>query len=584
MPFDGILVKSISQELDSTLSGGRIGKIYQVGRDAIIVPIRANSENYGLLLSCNANAARIHITDRKYDTPDSPPVFCMLLRKHLSGGIIKAFITDGFERIITIVVDASDELGDRSLKKLIIEIMGRHSNIILLNKNGIIIDAIKHVGFEVNRIRELLPARTYILPPAQDKLDPTADETLETLLKDAESCGRKVESFLLDRLQGFSPVLCREVCFRADIEDSKPASELSHTELMRLITAIKDLMGELQKEGQHPVIVFDSDMDKAIDFHCVNLTQYQTVKSYDTISSTVETFFTMKNRKEFNHQRANDLQKIVMKQVEKCEKRLAINIQTYEENKKYDDLKVLGELITANIYALSKGMETAKVVNYYSETGEIVEIPLNKNKSPQQNAQAYFKKYNKSRAAYLYSEKEIEVLKTEIAYLDSVVFTIENSEGEQQTEEIRQELHEQGYLKASEKKSKKVGKNKKNQPVQVLPLKLVSKDGFEILVGRNNKENDKLTLKTARHEDIWFHIKNFPGSHVVIKTEGKTVPDSTMLEAAQYAAWFSKARSAPKVEVDYTAIRNVKKPAGAKPGMVIYVNYSTISVTPTEPD
>jgi predicted ribosome quality control (RQC) complex YloA/Tae2 family protein len=343
------------------------------------------------------------------------------------------------------------------------------------------------------------------------------------------------------------------------------------------------LMNELESNGPQPAIVFESGENKAIDFHCINLTQYRSSKCYDNISSAVDTFFTMKNSKEFNSQRANDLQKIVGKQLEKCEKRLAINLQTYEENNNYEDLKLFGELITANIYSLSKGMDKAEVVNYYTENGDTVIIPLSSNKTPQQNAQAYFKKYNKARTAYQYAEKEIEVLKTEIAYLESVVFAIEASGNSEQLAEIRLELHEQGYLKSAAGKGGKSGKNRKIQPVQALPLKLNSKDGYEILIGRNNKENDKLTLKTARHEDVWFHIKNFPGSHVVIRTEGRDVPDSTLVEAAQYAAWFSKARSAPKVEVDYTFVRNVKKPSGAKPGMVIYVNYSTISVAPKEP-
>lgn len=578
MPFDGILAKNMAQELDTTLSGGRIGKIYQMDRDAIIVPVRANGENYRLLLSSNAASARIHLTEKQYENPETPPVFCMLLRKHLSGGIIKGIYTNGFERIIIIEVEATDELGDRSIKKLIIEIMSRHSNIILLNRSDKIIDAIKHVGVEVNRVRELLPARTYILPPAQDKLDPTKAETLDIILNEAPSSRRKVESFLLDKLQGFSPVLCREVCFRAGIEDTTPTCELNAQELTRLNQSLKDLMDGLQNKGPSPVIVYDNGIDKAIDFHCVSLTQYETSKSFALLSSAVETFFTLKNSKEFNNQRAHDLQKLVAKQLEKCEKRLSINLQTYEQNKNFEDLRLFGELITANIYALSKGMEKASVVNYYSDNGESIEIPLNKDKSPQQNAQLYFKRYNKARTAFLYAQKEIEIIKTEITYLESVIFSIENTDGSDEVTEIRLELYEQGYTKSTGKKGKKV------QPVKALPLKVISQDGFEISIGRNNKQNDKLTLKTARHEDIWLHIKNFSGSHVVIRTEGKEVPDSTLVEAAQVAAWFSKARLAPKVEVDYTAVRNVKKPSGAKPGMVIYVNYNTVLVTPKAPE
>lgn len=576
MPFDGILTSKIAGELNNTLLGGRIGKIHQIGRDAVVIQIRASGENHRLLLSCNASSARIHLTDRQFENPDTPPVFCMLLRKHLSGGIIKGIFTSGFERIVTIESEVTDDLGDRSIKRLIIEIMGRHSNIIILNKDNFIIDAIKHVDSGVNRVRELLPARVYVLPPDQDKLDPALDDTLDKIVKSAPQCGRKVESFLLDRLKGFSPVLCREICFRAGIDESKPANELTFHELLRTTESLKNMMNELTSIKSLPILVFDN-AGKAVDFHCIKLLQYSSSKSFNTISGVVEEYFTLKNSKEFNTQKAKDLQAKVSKLLEKSEKRLNINLQTYEENKNYDELRLYGELITANIYALSKGMEKASVLNYYSEQNVTVDIPLNKEKTPQQNAQAFFKKYNKARTAFLYAQNELTLIRNELSYLESVLFAIESSEDPQQLSEIRAELFEQGYVKPSDKKGKK------NPPIQIIPRKIISKDGFEILIGHNNKQNDKLTLKLARHEDIWLHIKNFAGSHVVIKTEGKDVPDSTIIEAAEYAAWFSKARSAPKAEVDYTNVRNVKKPSGAKPGMVIYVNHYTVVVTPREP-
>lgn len=574
MPFDGILIKNIAQELQDLLSGGRIGKIHQIDRDAVVIQVRANGENYRLLFSSNPSAARIHLTEKQFENPDTPPVFCMLLRKHLSGGIIKAFKTSGFERIVAMEVESTDELGDRGLKKLVIEIMGRHSNIILLNQNDKIIDAIKHVDMEVNRVRELLPARTYILPPQQDKLDPSLPETWEALKKEAPSCGRKAESFLLDRLKGFSPVLCREICFRAGVDDATPASALKEHELDRIISVLKELMEGLENQGSSPCLVIDKDLNKPVDFHCVPLSQYPSSQQYDLISTAVEAFYSLKSSKEFNSQRSNDLRKLVEKQLEKCEKRLAINLETYDTNKNYEHLRLMGELLTANIYALSKGMDKASVVNYYSETGEMMEIPLDKDKNPQENAQWYFKRYNKARSAFLYAQKEIEALKTEVAYLESVIFAIDNADGPEQYAEIRLELYEQGYLKSASTKGRKV------QTVQVRPLSVLSRDGFEILIGRNNKQNDKLTFKTARHEDIWLHIKNFSGSHVVIRTEGQKVPDSTLVEAAEYAAYYSEARHAPKTEVDYTYVRNVRKPPGGKPGMAIYVNYYTVVVTP----
>lgn len=577
MPFDGVLAYNMVKELNTLLAGGRINKIYQMNKDSVLLHIRAKGNNYSLFLSCNASAARIHITDKQFENPDTPPVFCMLLRKHLSGGIISSFSTEGFERIITMEVGVTDELGDRNTKKLVIEVMGRHSNIILLTKDNKIIDSIKHVDFSVNRVREILPARTYILPPTQDKLQPDDPSTYNYLINEAPVSERKISSFLLDKLQGFSPVLCREVCFRAGIDDDRPANSLTSKELHNLIHVLENMMEQLNNSQTAPSIVFDESTNKVIDFHCIKLKQYRTIQSYNSISQAIDTFYTLKNSKEFYNQRAFNMLKLVEKHLEKVEKRLGINLRTYEENKNFDDYRLYGELITANIYSLKKGMDSATLVNYYSKTGDMIDIPLDIYKSPQENAQLYFKKYNKSRTAYAYAKKEIGILKSEISYLESVIFAIESAQTPEQLNQIRTELYEQGYLNQPRKK------NRKAKATPVLPLKIQSEDGFEILIGRNNKENDKLTLKIARKDDIWLHIKNFPGSHVVIRTEGREVPDSTLAEAAQYAAWFSKARTAPKTEIDYTLVRNVKKPSGSKPGMVIYVDYKTILVEPREP-
>ena len=578
MPFDGILTRFMAKELNDMLTGGRIGKIYQLGRDAITMQIRANGENYRLLVTSNAAFPSIHITSMQYENPESPPVFCMLLRKHISGGLIKGFNTHGFERIVTMEVEATDDLGDRSIKKLVVEIMGRHSNIIILNKDDKIIDAIKHVDSEINRVRELLPARTYILPPAQDKLDPMGSDIMPILRERAKESARKVESFLLDNLQGFSPVLCREVCIRAGVDERKTTLELTEKQLSEVIKSLQGMMSTLATNGPAPMIVMEPVSGKPVDFHMINMTQFHSAKRFDTISQAVDTFSQTKQNKEVNSQKTTELVKAVNKHIEKCEKRLSINVQTFEENQGFENHRLYGELITANIHTLKKGMEDTHLLNYYSENEEYLDIPLNKDKTPQANAQIYYKRYNKARTAFAYATKQLEILKNELLYLESVLFAVENAQGNDQLHDIRLELFEQGYLKTSPTKGRKVAVMKSE------PIRTVSPDGFEIFIGKNNKQNDKLTLKSSRHEDLWFHIKNFPGSHVIIKTEGREVPDATLQEAAGYAAWFSKARSAPKVEVDYTNIRNVKKPSGAKPGMVIYVNYNTIIATPKPPE
>jgi predicted ribosome quality control (RQC) complex YloA/Tae2 family protein len=568
----------MAEELNNRLSGGRIGKIQQIKRDTIILHIRASGENYRLLISSNASSPRIHLTWKQYESPNNPPVFCMVLRKHLSGARILGFKTAGFERVIIMEAEAMDELGDRSIKRLAVEIMGKHSNIILLNKDNRIIDAIRHVDSQLNRVRELLPARTYVAPPAQNKLDPSSENTYQAILDGFGESNRRIEKYLLDKLQGFSPVLCRELCSRALIDERKPASDLNPDEAARLIDALRGMMRALLDHGPTPVVIKDHSSDKAIDFHVTDLVQYPAKKRYETISQAIDDYYHSRLEKEAHSQRAHELMKTVGKLVEKCEKRLAANIQAYEDNKDYERLRLYGELITSSIYNLKKGMSSARIPNYHSEDQEFAEIPLDPKKSPQENAQYYFKCYGKARTAFNYAVSQIENLKIELSWLESVMLAIERAENSSQLHDIRLELYEQGYLKSYPRKGRR------STLPESSPIRIVSSDGFEIFIGRNNKQNDRLTLKSAKHEDIWLHVKNYPGSHVIIKTDGRQVPNSTLEEAAGYAAWFSKARPAPKVEVDYTHIRNVKKPSGAKPGMVIYENYSTIMVTPKAPE
>lgn len=578
MPFDGILTHFMAEELNTRLCGGRIGKIYQISRDTIMLYVRANGENYKLFATCNASSPRIHLTENQYETPENPPVFCMLLRKHLSGAIIRGFRTTGFERVITMEAEATDDLGDRSLKKLVVEIMGRHSNIILLNSDNRIIDAIRHVDSEINRVRELLPARTYVAPPAQSKMDPSAESTWAALADGLGESSRSIENYLLDKLQGFSPVLCRELCVRASLDERKSAASLTSDEAVRLVEALRGMMATLLSQGPSPVVVLDAVTGRPVDFHATDLVQYPSRKHYDTISQAIDAYYQSRLVKEANAQKSHELAKTVGKYIEKCEKRLSANVQVYDENKDYERFRLFGELITANIYALKKGMNMARLHNYYAEGEEYVEIPLDPQKSPQDNAQYYFRRYEKAKNAYNYAKSQIESLKKELTWLESVMLAIENAEDSSQLQDIRLELYEQGYLNSPPKKGRR------ETDLKSSPIRVVSSDGFEIFIGRNNKQNDRLTMKTARHEDIWLHVKDFPGSHVIIKTEGREVPDSTLEEAAGYAAWYSKARSAPKVEVDYTPVRNVKKPSGAKPGMVIYVNYKTIVAAPRAPE
>ena len=574
MPFDGIVATAVANELDDKLSGGRIFKIYQPERDTLIFHIRANNENLKLLLSCNANSARIHLTELDLDNPSSPPMFCMLLRKHLNGGTINKVDCDGFERIINLYVESSDELGDRSIKKVIIETMGRHSNIILVNNSGKIIDSIKHVDQGVNRVREIMPAREYILPPAQDKT-PITQLDIDSFILSIKNRTGSVSKAILSEIKGFSPVLCREVCIRAGVDPDSNTSNIDSIGYLAIAQVLKDMIIHLNNNDYSPCIVIDNNSRKVVDFHAFELTQYVNYEKYNNLSHAIDSFYKLSAKRQQIKTKSNDLIKLVKQNIERCERKISIHVTTLEENSSNDTLRLYGELITANIYALKKGMKHCKLQNYYDTEENFLTIELDENLTPQQNAQRYFKKYNKGKNAYAYAQEQLKLTKKELDYLESVLYNLDEANSPESVEEIREELKEQGYLR-------KTYKRKKNT-VKLTPLSFTSSEGYQILVGRNNVQNDELTMKIAHPNDMWFHTKDIPGSHVIVRTTGD-ISEKSLIEAASLAAWFSKARNSSKVQVDYTRVKYVKKPSGAKPGMVIYVNHKTIIVDPKNPE
>ncbi len=574
MPFDGIVATAVANELDDKLSGGRIFKIYQPERDTLIFHIRANNENLKLLLSCNANSARIHLTELDLDNPSSPPMFCMLLRKHLNGGTINKVECDGFERIINLYVESSDELGDRSIKKVIIETMGRHSNIILVNNSGKIIDSIKHVDQGVNRVREIMPAREYILPPAQDKT-PITQLDIDSFILSIKNRTGSVSKAILSEIKGFSPVLCREVCIRAGVDPDSNTSNIDSIGYLAIAQVLKDMIIHLNNNDYSPCIVIDNNSRKVVDFHAFELTQYVNYEKYNNLSHAIDSFYKLSAKRQQIKTKSNDLIKLVKQNIERCERKISIHVTTLEENSSNDTLRLYGELITANIYALKKGMKHCKLQNYYDTEENFLTIELDENLTPQQNAQRYFKKYNKGKNAYAYAQEQLNLTKKELDYLESVLYNLDEANSPESVEEIREELKEQGYLR-------KTYKRKKNT-VKLTSLSFTSSEGYQILVGRNNVQNDELTMKIAHPNDMWFHTKDIPGSHVIVRTTGD-ISEKSLIEAASLAAWFSKARNSSKVQVDYTRVKYVKKPSGAKPGMVIYVNHKTIIVDPKNPE
>ena len=575
VPFDGIVTKSIVEELSEKLVSGRIEKVFQPEADEIILLVRAWNKNHKLVLSASANYPRIHLTEAVKENPAVPPVFCMLLRKHLSGGKILSFEFNDYERIIGIVIEAANELGDISEKRLVIEIMGRYSNIILINSENRILDAIKHIDADISSVREVMPARPYILPPAQDKLSPSGLDTA-ILLEKLDSSTQTVEKFLLEHIKGFSPLLCREACFRAGIDGRTGSAGLEPQERESLKSALDSIILEITGSKYAPCVLFeDEQKQKPLDFHCLGIRQYRNILHTNSISEVLDTFYATRDNAERLRQKKSDLYKVLNNSIDRCAKKLSIQQDTLRDVADREKLKLYGELITANIYAIPKNVKSVSLLNYYSENGETVDIPLDPNRLPQENAQRYYKKYAKARNTHIYTTRQLEDTRRELEYFESVLQLLDNCTTIREMDEVRQELAEQGYMTWR----KKPGASKK-QPAMTEPARFVSSDGFDIYVGKNNKQNDYLTLKLAQSNDMWLHTKDIPGSHVIIKRNGREIPDNTLEEAAILAAWHSKARMSSNVPVDYTAVKNVSKPSGAKPGMVIYVHYKTAVVTP----
>lgn len=575
LPFDGIVAKSTVDELSEKLVGGRVEKVFQPEADEIVLLVRAWNKNCKLVLSASPNYPRIHLTEAVKENPSAPPVFCMLLRKHLSGGKILSFEFNDYERIIGVVIEAANELGDISQKRLIIEIMGRYSNIILVNSENKILDSIKHVDSDISSVREVMPARPYILPPAQDKLSPGVLDIV-LLLEGLKSSEQAVDKYLLERIKGFSPLLCREVCFRAGIENRTPASSLSEEVCQSLQAALASMLEEIRDGRYEPCVIFEDEAhQKPLDFHCLDIRQYRYSSKPGSISEVLDAFYSSRDNAERMRQKKSDLYKVLNNSIDRCSKKLAIQEETLRDVADRDKLKLCGELITANIYRIPHNTGSVSLQNYYSENGdEYIEVPLDPNLSPQENAQRYFKKYSKAKSTFAYTTRQLEDSRQELDYLESVLQLLDNCTALREMDEVRQELAEQGYMQLHRKVA-----SKKRLALSE-PLHFVSSDGFDIYVGKNNKQNDQLTLKLAQSNDIWLHTKNIPGSHVIIRRSGREIPNRTIEEAAILAAWHSKARMSANVQVDYTAVKNVNKPSGAKPGKVIYVNYITAVVTP----
>lgn len=582
MPLDAICLGAVTEELNHVLAGCRVEKVYQPDRDEIVLQTRGQGGARRLLVSIAAGAPRVHFIDAARENPATPPMFCMLLRKHVQGAKIAAVVQPAVERMLTIELDTTDEMGVACKKHLVCELMGKHSNVILCGEDNRIIDAMRRVDGDLSGKRQVLPGLFYRLPPAQEKHDPFAlsGAGLSAALQSADG-EMGLDRYLLSQLLGFSPLLCRELSYRATGDAAKPVGKLTAEEQLRLAQVFEDLKSYLTEKRWKPFLLTKTEDHAVFDFSFLPITQYEglmTVSQEQSFSDLLAAFFEKKGKAERMARRSADLHKTVVNARDRLARKLAAQQKELDATQNREQYKRLGDLITANLYQLEKGMNKAVVVDYYDEACPEVEVALDVRLTPQQNAQKYFKLYNKAKTAEEVLTQQLAQGRADLDYLESVLVALGEAESERDLAQLREELTQAGVL------SNKQARNKKQRvkPVAAKPFHYRSSDGFDIFAGKNNLQNDLLTLKTAFKSDIWFHTQKIHGSHVILVADGREPTDQAMTEAAMIAAYHSKARQSSLVPVDYTPVRQVKKPAGAKPGMVIYHVYQTAYVTPDE--
>lgn len=571
MALDGITIHALVDELKNKLTGGRLLKIAQPENDELQLTVRVEKEQYRLLISAGASLPLMYITENTKTSPLTAPNFCMLLRKHLNNAKIVDIYQPGLERIINIKVEHYNDMGDLCHKLIIVELMGKYSNIIVTDTDGKIVDSIKHISANVSSVREVLPGRTYFIPDTTHKSDPLTikEDAFKTLISECQISATKA---VYTSFTGISPIVAEEICYRADIDSEKPANVLEVSEVSRLWDSFNDIMECVRLNKFQPNIIFDNDGQDLIpkEFAPFTLSLFSDGKSevtyIDSISEVLEQFYNRKSVVTRIRQKSSDLRRIVQTTLEKDYKKYDIQSKQLKDTEKKDKYKIYGELITAFGYGVETGSDKLVAENYYDDNKEIT-IPLDKDLSAMENAKKYFDKYSKLKRTAEALETIIVETSDEISHLESIMNSLDIALTEDDLKEIKEELIQSGYIrrKSTDKKAKYKSK----------PFHYVSSDGYDMFVGKNNIQNEELTFKVATGGDWWFHSKTFPGSHVIVKTNGDELPDRTFEEAARLAAYYSKGREQDKVEIDYIQRKHVKKVAGSKPGFVIYhTNYS----------
>lgn len=570
MALDGIFLSKVKNELREKAVGLRVDKVNQPTRDEVILNLRGKGCSYKLLLCVRADSPRLHFTSHNIDNPPVPPMFCMLLRKHLTGALIKDVRQHETDRIIFIDFDATNEIGDRVELTVVMEIMGKYSNMILISGEKII-DSMKRVDFTTSSVRQILPGLQYVLPPQQDKLS-FETEDIERILDRILSYREKsLSSAVLNTIQGISPVVAREIAHKTAFEDTQ-ISYLDNQQIDNLKAVLEDLSKSIRS---NTVYMLTEESGKPKDMSTIDVKQYGDllkIKVYDSPAELLDDFYFERDRINRINHRGHELIKLLNNLVERTSRKLALQREELKRCEDKDTLKLYGELILANLYRLTKGVTYYEVENYYNNC-EIIRIPCNPALSPTENQKKYYKDYRKSQTAEKMLAGLIEDGENEIVYLESVLDELSRADTDSEISAIRLELQNAGYIKNIKGKKQK-------PPKELPPIEFMSSDGFKILVGRNNIQNDKLSLKTAAKNDMWLHTQKIPGSHVIIVGDGKEISDESIEEAAVIAAYYSKAKDSSLVPIDYTRAKALKKPNGAKAGMVIYHEYWTIITKP----
>ncbi len=572
MALDGIFISKIKDELKKNAVGLRVDKVNQPTRDEVILNLRGKQGNYKLLICVRADSPRIHFTSHSIDNPPVPPMFCMLLRKHLTGALITDIRQHNLDRILFVDFLAANEIGDKTKLSLCVEIMSKYSNLILISQEGKILDSAKRVDITTSGVRQILPGLEYKLPPMQNKLCLETTD-IQTITDSVLSYKDKMlSSTLMSVIEGISPIISRELAFRCTGDDEF-VRLLTKDRLEKLTSVLKEIKENLHSSNDLCMVLTPDNRPKDLAF--LDVTQYggaMVTKRYDSPSILVDDFYFERDRINRINHRGHELIKLINNLIERTSRKLNLQKEELRKCGEKEKLRLYGELITANIHALSKGAAIYEVPNYYEEM-KTERIPADPALTPTENANKYYKDYRKAKTAQVMLKKFIGEGENEIVYLESVLDEISRADTDSELSAIRQELCGIGYIK------NKSGKKQK-PPKELAPIEFLSDDGYRILVGRNNIQNDKLSMKTANNNDMWLHTQGFPGSHVIIESRGGEVSDNSIEQAAAIAAFYSKARQSSLVAVDYTKVRNLKKPVGAKPGKVIYHEYFTIIAKP----